>query len=149
MHRRTSAVDASSGTRAICTRCALNVVAIVTLCRVKSLCVFFGDFLGLSRGWEKGTEDTLFRVPLRDDGMVIFGTPICFEDAFPNLCRRFIFRGADLLINLTNVAWSRRRSAEIQMHVAALFRSIENRRILVRATNAGVTSVIGPKGEIL
>ena len=40
-------------------------------------------------------------------------------------------------------------SAEYQMLAAARFRSIENRRVLVRATNGGVTSIIGVNGEIL
>lgn len=111
--------------------------------------LFFGSFLGLSAGWERGSRRTVMRLDLAHGRSVSFGTPICFEDAFPDLCRRFVLQGADLLINLTNVAWSRRQSAELQMYVAALFRSIENRRPLLRATNAGVTAAIGPRGEIL
>ena len=110
---------------------------------------FFGRFLGLSAGWERGSRETVFELPLRSGETVTFSTPICFEDAFPDLCRRFILGGADMLINLTNVAWSRRESAQVQMHAAAVMRSIENRRTLLRATNAGVTSVIGPRGESL
>ena len=88
-------------------------------------------------------------MPIRGGGTLKFGTPICFEDAYPDLCRRFILAGADAWINLTNVSWSQRESAEIQMFVAARFRAIENRRVMIRATNGGVTSIIGPKGEIM
>jgi len=110
---------------------------------------FFGEILGLTAGWGAGREYTVFEVPLREGKSLKFGTPICFEDADPDLCRRFILAGADAWINLTNVSWSQRESAEIQMFVAARFRSIENRRVMIRATNGGVTSIIGPKGEIL
>ncbi|HUV06462.1 MAG TPA: nitrilase-related carbon-nitrogen hydrolase, partial [Spirochaetia bacterium] len=61
----------------------------------------------------------------------------------------FIKKGADLWINITNVSWSRQESAEIQMLVAARFRSIENHRYFLRATNGGVTSVIDSMGRIL
>ncbi len=110
---------------------------------------FFGEILGLTAGWGVGREYTVFEVPLREGKSLKFGTPICFEDAYPDLCRRFILEGADAWINLTNVSWSQRESAEIQMFVAARFRAIENRRVMIRCTNGGVTSIIGPKGEIM
>jgi apolipoprotein N-acyltransferase len=57
-------------------------------------------------------------------------------------------QGADILINLTNDAWSRTNSAQVQHFVVARFRSIEMKRILIRSTNGGLTAVIGPFGEI-
>ena len=110
---------------------------------------FFNDVLGLTKGWGRGTSNTLFSLNVLSGESFTFATPICFEDAYPDLCRRFVKLGADLLINLTNVSWSKRMSAEYQMLAAARFRSIENRRVLVRATNGGVTSIIGVNGEIL
>jgi apolipoprotein N-acyltransferase len=110
---------------------------------------FFGEILGLTEGWGVGKDHTVFEVPLKRGRSLKFGTPICFEDSYPDLCRRFILKGADAWINLTNVSWSRRESAEIQMLVAARFRAIENRRIMIRCTNGGVTSIIGPRGEVI
>jgi apolipoprotein N-acyltransferase len=116
---------------------------------------FFKEVVGLySGGWVLGKEYTIFELPLRSSSpsgteMVTFGAPICFEDAFPRICRGFILRGADLLINLTNDSWSKRVSAQTQHFVAALFRAVETKRVLVRSTNAGVTSVIGPYGRVL
>ncbi len=51
--------------------------------------------------WEDGTVYTVFQ-----EGGVRFSTPICFEDTFGDLCRRFVDAGADVLVNLTNDAWS-------------------------------------------
>ena len=96
-----------------------------------------------------GANATIFSLPLRTGGSVRFATPICFEDAFPDLNRRFILAGADLLVNLTNDAWSRTVSAETQHFVAAKLRAVENRRVLVRATNGGVTAAVDPWGRAI
>ena len=95
-----------------------------------------------------GSRYTIFEVPLHAGGDMSFGVPICFEDAFSYLCRGFILRGADLLINITNDSWSKTWSSEIQHFAVARFRAVENRRVLVRSTNSGVTAEVGPWGEI-
>ncbi len=111
---------------------------------------FFENAVGLySAGWTLGKEYTVFSLPLHGGETVTFGAPICFEDAFPYINRRFILAGSDLLINLTNDSWSRRDSAQTQHFLAAYFRAIENRRVLVRSTNAGVSAVIDAYGRVL
>ncbi|MFQ3619809.1 MAG: apolipoprotein N-acyltransferase [Spirochaetales bacterium] len=110
---------------------------------------FFQEVIGLGGIWTLGEKDTIFSVPTQEGKLIQFGAPICFEDAFFYLCRRFILSGADLWINLTNDSWSRRESAQVQHLVVARFRSIEMKRTLIRCTNGGVTAVIGPFGEIL
>ncbi len=109
---------------------------------------FFRNVVGIWNPWVSGTRYTVFRVPLRAGGQLAFGTPICFEDAFSNLCRTYIVKGADMLVNITNDSWSKTWSAEIQHFAVARFRAVENRRVLVRSTNGGVSAVIGPWGEI-
>jgi apolipoprotein N-acyltransferase len=109
---------------------------------------FFQKQVGLGSIWELGKEDTIFAVNDSEGKEVRFGAPICFEDAFPYLCRRFVLKGADLLVNLTNDAWSRTNSAQVQHFVVARFRSIEMKRVLVRSTNGGLTAIVGPFGEI-
>ncbi|MBN2535849.1 MAG: apolipoprotein N-acyltransferase [Spirochaetales bacterium] len=94
--------------------------------------------------WEKGTEYTVFEV----DG-IKFSTPICFEDTFGYLCRRFVRKGADVLVNMTNDTWSGSVVSEIQHMSMAVFRAIENKRSLVRSTNSGITCLITPDGEIV
>ena len=109
----------------------------------------FSQVIGLQATWVAGTAATIYDLPVRDGGAVRFATPICFEDAFPYLNRRFVRAGADLLINLTNDAWSQTVSAETQHFVAARLRAVENRRVLIRATNGGVTAAIDPWGRLI
>lgn len=94
--------------------------------------------------WEKGTVATVFEA-----GGVRFSTPICFEDTFGYLCRRFVAEGADVLVNITNDSWSFSVPCEMQHMTTALFRAVENRRSLVRSTNGGMTNIIDPNGRIL
>lgn len=77
-----------------------------------------------------------------------FGVFICYEAIFPNEVRRFVTRGAELLINLSNDGWFGRSAAPDQHLAMARFRAIENRRWLLRATNNGHTVVIDPYGRI-
>ena len=99
--------------------------------------------------WVQGKDYTIFRVPLSAGGELAFGAPICFEDAFSDLCRRFIRAGADLWVNMTNDYWSKTVSSEYQHFQVARFRAVENRRVLVRSTNGGVTAVVGPTGRVM
>ncbi len=120
----------------------------VPLWRIAAVRRFVEGALGLSEGWTPGSGPAVLAVPLRAGGQARLAAPICFEDAFPDLCRRLLRAGAQTLVNLTNVSWSKRESAMLQMIAAARFRSVENRCALVRATNGGVTAVIGALGEI-
>ena len=91
--------------------------------------------------WEKGTVYTVFEA----DG-VRFSTPICFEDTFGYLCRGFVRKGAEVLVNITNDAWSRSVPCAMQHMTMAVFRAVENRRSVVRSTNGGMTTIIDPNG---
>lgn len=109
---------------------------------------FMQTVLGMESGWVMGTEYVIFELPTKA-GSLRFGAPICFEDAFAGVCRNFALGGADILINLTNISWSKTQSAEIQHWAAARFRAIESRKTLLRSTNGGVSCVVGPYGETL
>jgi apolipoprotein N-acyltransferase len=94
----------------------------------------------------KGTEYTVW--DLEDDGPKV-SPLICFEDTFGYLSRNFVREGAEVLVNVTNDSWSPEPACAIQHQNMAIFRSVENRRSMVRATTAGLTSVIDPNGKIL
>lgn len=93
--------------------------------------------------WGKGTEYTIF-----DAAGVKFSTPICYEDVFGYMSREYINNGAQIIVNMTNDSWSGSIPAEMQHMAMAVFRAVENRRTLVRGTNAGITCTIEPDGEI-
>jgi apolipoprotein N-acyltransferase len=94
--------------------------------------------------WEAGTEATVFS--LAD---FTFSTPICFEDTFGYLSRRFVQNGAELIVNLSNDAWSQSLPAQNQHLSMAVFRAVENRRAMVRSTASGQTCGIAPNGDII
>jgi apolipoprotein N-acyltransferase len=94
--------------------------------------------------WEKGREATVFEYR----GLK-FSTPICFEDSFGYLSRDFVRNGAELIVNLSNDAWSKSLPAQMQHLSMAIFRAVENRRSMVRSTASGQTCAIDPNGRIL
>ncbi len=108
---------------------------------------FLREVIGLpSRGWTAGR--TISLLYFEESGLYA-GTPICFEDSFSNLTRQFVREGADILLNLTNNSWSKTKSAQLQHLISSKYRSIENRRPLLRATNSGVTSIIDRRGRMV
>jgi len=86
---------------------------------------------------------------IMETGGVSFGSLVCFEDIFPYLSRNFTKEGAQVLVNVTNDAWSSAVASCIQHGTMAVFRSVENRRSMVRSTCAGLTMGIDPNGRIL
>ncbi len=110
---------------------------------------FFDSIVGFSNGWQPGTRLKTLRIQKKDGSSIDFAAPICFEDAFPTLCADLHNQGSQVLINLTNDAWSRTLSAEYQHFVVAHFRAIELRTTLIRSTNAGYSAIVDPKGRIL
>jgi apolipoprotein N-acyltransferase len=94
--------------------------------------------------YEKGDEYTVM-----ETGGVRFGSLICFEDTFPYLSRNFARQGIDVLVNVSNDAWSKANASCMQHAAMAVFRSVENRRSMVRSTCSGFTASIDPNGKIL
>jgi len=77
-----------------------------------------------------------------------FSVLICFEDTVAWLSRRFVREGAQWLVNMTNDAWFHDSAAPFMHLQSSVFRTVENRRTLVRAANTGVSCVIDPRGKI-
>jgi apolipoprotein N-acyltransferase len=74
------------------------------------------------------------------------GVSICFEDIFSRDVRRDLPE-ATLLVNVSNDAWFDGSHESRQHHAIARMRALESGRYMLRTTNTGITSIIGPKGE--
>jgi apolipoprotein N-acyltransferase len=81
-------------------------------------------------------------------GKGVIGVLVCFEGIFPELSRAYVRAGARLLVNISNDAWYKRSSAPYQHLSMTVFRAVENRVPLVRATNTGISAIIDSKGHI-
>src|SRR3989338_4351697 len=73
---------------------------------------------------------------------------ICYEDVFGEEVIRHLPQ-ASVLLNLTNDAWYGRSHAAAQHNQIAQIRALETGRMMLRATNTGVTSIIRPDGKVL
>ena len=98
------------------------------------------------------TEASL--VPGQEPGQVVIGgvrvAPlICFEAAFPELARRAVRDGAQLLAVLTNDAFGRYLGTPRQHLRMARFRAVETGRPLAFASNAGPSAVVDGAGRVL
>ena len=73
---------------------------------------------------------------------------ICYEDLFSEELRAAL-PAATLLINLSNTAWFGDSLAQPQHLQIARMRAMETGRMMLRATNTGITAAIAPDGRVL
>ena len=74
---------------------------------------------------------------------------ICFESIFPELSRRFVNNGAEVLVNITNDGWFGKISGPQQHNDMAILRSVENGVILLRSANTGISMIVDQFGRVL
>ena len=73
---------------------------------------------------------------------------ICYEDLFGEELLGAL-PAATLLVNLSNTAWFGDSLAQPQHLQIAQLRAIETGRVMLRATNTGMTAMVGPDGAIV
>ncbi|MBN1771044.1 MAG: apolipoprotein N-acyltransferase [Deltaproteobacteria bacterium] len=110
---------------------------------------------GGPRRYRPGARLEPLRLTLPDPGdpdrvrRVVLASFICFEATFPEHVRALVARGATLLVNLSDDSWFG-ATAEPEQHLAqAVFRAVESRRDLVRATGSGVSAFVTATGEVV
>ncbi|MEQ1517283.1 MAG: apolipoprotein N-acyltransferase [Usitatibacteraceae bacterium] len=117
--------------------------------------VVFGEFIPPFLGWVYNwlqiplgsmTEGRNDQKPLQVAGHAI-AVNICYEDAFGAEVARQLPE-AELLVNLSNMAWFGKYLASDQQTQFSQMRSLEMGRWMLRSTNTGVTAAINEKGEI-
>jgi len=79
---------------------------------------------------------------------VPIGISICFEEAFARDVIKDLPQ-AKLLVNVSNDAWFEDSHEPHQHHAIARMRALEAGRYMIRSTNTGITSLIGPHGEVI
>ena len=121
--------------------------------------VIFGEFIPLRPvfGWlinevlnipmgdlARGDER---QAPLNVAGQRV-AVNICYEDVFGEEIIMAL-PAATLLVNVTNDGWYGNSHAAAQHNQISQLRALETGRMMLRATNTGVTSIIGVNGRVL
>ena len=122
----------------------------------KSHLVPLGEFVPPGFGWILG----VLRIPLSDFSrggsaqrpMAVAGqrvaVNICYEDAYGAEILRQL-PAATLLVNVSNVAWFGDSLAPGQHLQIARMRALETGRMMLAATNTGITAAIAADGSVL
>jgi apolipoprotein N-acyltransferase len=98
----------------------------------------------LEKGFVPGDSYTLFQV-----AKARFGAPICWENNFPDVFRRFVLDGANFMVSVTNESVFGPTSGPHQTLAMVVFRAVENRVAVARSATTGVSAFIDPKGSIV
>jgi apolipoprotein N-acyltransferase len=94
--------------------------------------------------WDLGENHTLFNTNDKN-----YSGVICYESTYPSLVRKFVKKGAEFIAVLVNDGWYE-TPPEPQQHASqSIFRAIENRRVVVRSANTGISLIVDLSGEIL
>lgn len=96
-----------------------------------------------SQDASRGPDD---QPPLRN-GDLLLSPSICYEDVFGSEQLDFLPQ-SQLLVNVSNDAWFGNSAAAHQHLQMAQMRSLETGRYMLRATNTGITAIIGPDGVV-
>jgi apolipoprotein N-acyltransferase len=110
----------------------------------KKLLFFAAPLVEAVSDFSAGTDAVLLPV-----GRHHLSTAICYEVVYPDLVRRFVTGGSEMLTTITNDAWYGRSSAPHQHFEQAAMRAIEEGRYLVRSANTGVSGIVDPYGRVL
>ena len=79
-------------------------------------------------------------------GETALGPLICYEAIFPEIARKRVHNGANILVNVSNDAWFGRTAAPVQhLHLTSM-RAVEQGRYIARATNTGISAIIDNTG---
>ena len=118
----------------------------------------FGEYIPLKAVW--GWVIQVLHIPLSDFArgdagqapLAIGGqrvaANICYEDAFGEEIIRQLPQ-ASVLVNVSNLAWFGDSLAPWQHAQMSQMRALETGRVMLRATNTGVTAIIDAKGRMV
>ncbi len=130
----------------------------------KSHLVPFGEFIPPGFHWfvqafnvpmsnfaSGGFDQLPFKIIRKDQPNIYAAITICYEDVFGGELASRIQQSekpVNLLVNMTNLAWFGRSQASTQQLRLSQLRSLETGLPALRATNTGITAVLGPDGQV-
>jgi apolipoprotein N-acyltransferase len=97
-----------------------------------------------------GNNQANFTIARKNQAPIYAAITICYEDVFGGELASRLRNSPEptnLLINLTNLAWFGQSQAPTQQLRLSQLRSLETGLPALRATNTGITSVVGPDGK--
>lgn len=117
----------------------------------------FGEYVPLPKlfffvrqiSTEIGEFSPAERATLLESGGLRIGMGVCYEIAYEGLSREETDLGANLLATISNDSWYGKAGAQAQHFAAAVFRSVENGRTLLRAAITGISGAVDGRGRIL
>ncbi|MDP1927232.1 MAG: apolipoprotein N-acyltransferase [Thiobacillus sp.] len=124
----------------------------------KTHLVPFGEYIPLKSVW--GWVITVLHIPLSDFArgmpdqrpLAVGGQQvavnICYEDVFGEEIIRQL-PAATVLVNVSNLAWFGDSLAPWQHAQMSQMRALETGRMMLRATNTGLTAIIDTQGQLL
>lgn len=93
--------------------------------------------------YSPGMEAGAIKTP---DGKV--GGVICYESIYPEVARKNVAFGAEVLAVVSNDSWFNNSPALRQHHAHSIMRAVENNRYVLRSSSTAITSVISPWGKV-
>lgn len=104
----------------------------------------------VGEGIRPGKGDAPIELQLPGSGEKIGVIPaICYEDTVGALLTKYVRKGPQVIVNVSNDAWFRNSVCGAQQARNAAFRCIELRRPMVRSANRGVCCAIAPNGAFI
>lgn len=101
------------------------------------------DFVGVD-------EPAILTLEARDGARHRMGIGVCYDNAFDDVFTAPIRRGGvDLFVVASNEAWYGATSEMDHMLAFTRIAAAASQRSVVRATNSGISAVVGPTGEAL
>ncbi len=95
--------------------------------------------------FDAGKEFTVLELHAKP---IKLGPLVCFEDTVADLARNFVLLGAQTFAVVTNDGWFLKSAGSVQHLHNAIFRCVENKIPMIRATNSGVTCAIDRFGVV-
>lgn len=76
------------------------------------------------------------------------GILICVDSVFPETVKKFVKKGSNLIITITNDSWFGRSTALYQHILCGYFRAVENKVNFIQVANTGISAVIDQYGRM-